>query len=607
MKRLKQTLLMCLGLYTLHGTSTVALAESINIKSRFSPSHMSVGSSAAYRIEFQGIQSAPRVQLPKIPGLRFIPGETQRRVFVYNGNTRTQVTVGYRVDAQEVGEYTVPSFEVTIDGEPYTVPAASLSVLKADAPQGDNSDTAPPVKLELIIPKKKLYVGETIPCQVKLFVQAGVQSRLVSEEPSQEDDAFVVSASEDMPQSSIVQRGNVQYQEVTWTFTGAPIKAGEFPLKFEYLLEVIIPDDLGLKSFSPIGSYLSQFMYDIRQAKVDTGATPIEIIPLPREGRPENFTGAIGDFTVYSKLSADTVEVGEPVTLSLSISGKGNFDRIQAPGLNTQNLWKAYEPKRSFTPTDALGYRGVETVEYILIPKSASIEKTPIVRFTYFDPGSGTYKEAVAEPMPIQVTEALSGNNPISMAPAIVGASQEEDDNEPIRTPKEPGLVGIETEFPGRRGSLQPVIKRPYFWVLQGLIGVGLIGWITVRMRQIKMERNPLYARRVHSKKSVKKHFAAAQQAADKHDTLAFFVEAHKALQNALGTSSKERAETLTWQEIERLLHKHKASEKLLSEVKTFVEGVDAVRFGARKIQTSELSAWVDRLATLLSTLEELL
>ena len=577
------------------------------ITSKFTPSQSDVNRSAYYKITIKGGELLEPIRLPKIPGLDFISEGKQLQFSSINGSMIRQTVLIYRVEADEPGEYTLPSFTAKLSDGTATVPEASISFIHGSAEQ---STQEKPIGLELKLPKERFYVGETVPCQIKLFVETGIRAGLVSSEPSQESDAFIVNAAGGAPKSAIAHKNGVQYQEVFWNYTLTPIKAGVFPLNFEYIIEAALPsqNDSNFFSSHPLGSSIFNTMLNARRFKLETGKDSITVESLPTEGCPDNFTGAIGEFIVFQKLSTHSVEIGEPITLTLSISGQGNFDRIQAPPIPTNGQWKVYEPKRSFTPTDSLGYKGIETIEYVLIPQTQAIDTTPRIEFSYFDAQEGVYRSAVADPVPITVTLAEYKEEAIkSLEPAE--PLQEQNNTPPAKqtstAPPKTGLIDIDTEIGRGSQSLKPALLQPIFWLIQGVMGACISAWYFIRMRTIKLSEDSAYAHRVFSKKAVKKHLLLAKGAAENGNATTFFAEAQRAIQATLSKAMGKKANALTWQEIKAFLTDQGASDATIEETRAFFEGIEALRFGGQSIETGELSTWIKRLHTLIESLQK--
>jgi hypothetical protein len=123
-----------------------------------------------------------------------------------------------------------------------------------------------------------------------------------------------------------------------------------------------------------------------------TSTTPtIEVRPLPPA--PAGFGGAVGDFKLTSKVVPTTAVVGEPVTWTVELSGTGNWPDI--PGLPSREVSKDFQvvqPKAKRKPATGKLFTATLSEDVVLLPTVAGAYSLEPLRFTYFDPHSGTYQ-----------------------------------------------------------------------------------------------------------------------------------------------------------------------------------------------------------------------
>ena len=152
---------------------------------------------------------------------------------------------------------------------------------------------------------------------------------------------------------------------------------------------------------------------DRRDLVVRGAPLALTILPLPEEGRPPGFAGAVGRFTVSATVEPYNVDLGESLELSLSVVGegqRGNPPRLDLPGFHV---------------------RGVITRDaafvYDVAPESAEVSAIPPIPFVYFDPGPPpSYVSVASEPLPIRVRAAENGGGPRPAPPAESPGGREE-------------------------------------------------------------------------------------------------------------------------------------------------------------------------------------
>ena len=129
----------------------------------------------------------------------------------------------------------------------------------------------------------------------------------------------------------------------------------------------------------------------------------VTVNPLP-SGKPDGFTGGVGDFSINSSLSSNHVKANDAVTLKLNITGIGNLKLIKAPEVKFPEDFEIYDPKvdNQFRLTST-GLSGSQTIEYLAIPRNAGNYRIPALKFSYFDTKTKSYKTLTTESYDLQV------------------------------------------------------------------------------------------------------------------------------------------------------------------------------------------------------------
>ena len=153
--------------------------------------------------------------------------------------------------------------------------------------------------------------------------------------------------------------------------------------------------------------------YERYPVELKSDEAQLTLLPLPQEGRPEDFSGAVGDYQFIYSAGPKKVKVGDPVTLRMEINGTGNFNTVIIPKLENTEGFRVYEPQ---IKTES----GKKTFRQVLIPESDKVYQTPKAIFTYFDPEKKIYKTITQEPTPLQVEKvAESPAQVIGQTPAV--------------------------------------------------------------------------------------------------------------------------------------------------------------------------------------------
>ena len=138
---------------------------------------------------------------------------------------------------------------------------------------------------------------------------------------------------------------------------------------------------------------------DIRNP-CDVHVTPlnISISPIPENGRPADFSGAVGQFAFEANAAPDDIAAGDLVTLTMKIHGDGNLEGVSAPCLGAGPNFKIYDPE----PVDEKSTEGAKTFTQICVPQSTNAVSIPAVSFSYFDGRAAAYKTITRGPFPLK-------------------------------------------------------------------------------------------------------------------------------------------------------------------------------------------------------------
>ncbi len=416
---------------TFLAASTLAAQE---IVAGLSSDQAAVGEPVQLVVTVRGARGADVPQTLSVNGLRINLAGRSTQFEMRNFKMSSTLSYTYIIVPQFEGNFTIPSFDVTIEGKTYRTQAMHLSVsgaaqvpqmptlpqsmptLPGGPPPSATSDNGRPYFAELVLSKKSAYVGEIVPVELRFYFNSRIGGQ-VGERPNFGGEGFTVQKfSNAVKREQVVNEANY----VVFTFQRAitPVKAGtlEIPAaSLEARLQVPGNAPQGLGDFFNNFPLAQGMFTETREITLQTKPQQIEVVALPKENKPEDFSGAVGKFTMDTSVSPKKAAAGEPVTLSVTVSGQGNFEGMGAPSLIGDEGWRTYPPSDKFQPADAIGFTGEKKFEYPIIARQDQT-KTPGVRFSYFDPSTGKYVTLTTDPLPV---DARAGNAaPAATAPA---------------------------------------------------------------------------------------------------------------------------------------------------------------------------------------------
>jgi hypothetical protein len=248
------------------------------------------------------VEDADPTAVPPLPPIPLAASKEylgpERRSQTVNGVSSSQTSFRYRLQLQGTGEIQIPPVAVIVNGGRLETAPVSGYVL----PPQERTNS---VSLHLYTARDTCYVGETIAYELQL--QAGINLREAAP-PKMSFDGFVIGRASPNLQSQIVRDGAV-IGIVTTRQAATPTKEGDLllgPVSQEIVAEV------GRRRPT---SLLDQFFgggAELQRAVVEAPARPIRVLPLPTAGRPTDFTGALGRFTVQA---LSLIHISEPTRL----------------------------------------------------------------------------------------------------------------------------------------------------------------------------------------------------------------------------------------------------------------------------------------------------
>ncbi|PTX92886.1 hypothetical protein DB345_14670 [Spartobacteria bacterium LR76] len=488
----------------------------------------SVGEAVQLNISVTGATGARVPGQLKVNGLQIDFAGRSEQINIINFQKTVSSVYTYLIVPLKTGDFTIPPIEVLINGQKYKTAPLALRVGassggfaggqgqqgRARSPQSQmqaqmqalmqfmnqgvqppqpqqiqpgqqsqgrqpsGDDDAEPAYGDLIIPKTSAYVGEVIPVEIRFYFNANYPTQL-RDQPTFGGDGFTV-----MDFSKPTQReqeiNGVPYNVVIFQTAITAVKSGPLeipPAKIEGRIQVPArgssQDDFFNGFFGGQG-----FGMTARDMTVSTKPSKIDIKPLPKEDRPDDFSGAIGQFSLDAKATPKKVDAGEPITLSVKVAGRGNFGAITAPTLLDAENWRSYPPNEKFTPSasDPIGYNGEKVFEYTIVARSDAT-LTPTPEFSFFDPAVEKYVTLKASP--IAVVARGSSNATQTTTAQATSSPTPQAATPPPAAPASPETASdLVTSF--RRGAFQPTLTNPTFLIVNGVAALALLGLLAL-------------------------------------------------------------------------------------------------------------------------------
>ena len=335
-----------------------------------------------------------------------------------NGVETNTITFTYILMAGKEGTFNVPGATIVADGNNYTSNSVTVKVLPPDQSAGtgnsNSSNNQAGTKItnnDLFITatasKTTVYEQEAILLTYKIYTQVNLTG-LHGDMP---DLKGFHTQEVDLPsqkQWTLEHYNGRNYNTTVYSqYVLFPQQSGklEIPsITFEGTISQMVASADPLDAFFNGGSYVNV------KKNIVTPKLSINVKELPA-GKPANFSGGVGEFTVSSSISTQELKTNDAVTLKLVISGTGNMKLINTPEVGFPQDFEIYDPKvdNKFNLTRS-GLSGNKVIEYLAIPRHAGTYTIPPVEFSYFDLKSQTYKTLKTDAYTLNVAKG-EGNS----------------------------------------------------------------------------------------------------------------------------------------------------------------------------------------------------
>jgi hypothetical protein len=387
---------------------------------------------AQLELVFTDCQPQGNVNLPQVNGLQILgqPGRATSFSMI-NFQTRSSTTLSYSVQVGQGGRIQIPSFEVQTDKGKKIVPSLALDATASAPPRQQATPSPfplppgffqnqPPAGAAPVVPPSAVqaeaqaeprnpFAGEVFDVNYRVMMGPGRSGR-VKTTPLWDVQNFTAEAWDRGQQIGPGGSQGLQFH----TRAMVP-KAGKFELPaIRQKLDIDTP--LGGRSF---------FFTAPGSVEVEASTEPvaIDVQPLPA-GAPAGFKGAVGQFSLESRMVPEQVNEGEPITWTLNLKGTGNWPMgVELPSRTVPAKMRTIQPKlrREFDGTQV--FTGGLVEDLVLIPTEAGEYELPAVKFVYFDPKKKAYETIEAKPPKISVlkegTLRPAGPAQVTQAPAV--------------------------------------------------------------------------------------------------------------------------------------------------------------------------------------------
>jgi hypothetical protein len=584
----KQIFLGLIGIVALQ--AAVAGAADISISAQAVPQQVSVGENVTLQVTIEGqanINGSPA--LPDLPDFQVYSGGRSSNFTFINGQVSSSLQFTFILVPKHTGTFTIGPISITNNNKTYSTSPIQIVVggggaprqapaPVANAPAGIPNAPAPagnrhanePVFITTQVDRHEVYVNEPVILTFRFYHRIPILAQPQYQPPS--TSGFWA---EDLPpqREYVTTLNGTEYQVTEIKTALFPTSAGKTAVGPATL--VVQVEDFNRRAADPFADeFFRSFFSGARQVGLKSEPIQVKVKPLPTKGRPEDFSGTVGQWALSARLDRQTAKVGEAVTLEIRVFGEGNVKSVGKIDLPPMTGFKVYESiSSSDVQKQEYRVRGVKTFRTLLRPEITGDLTVPPIAYSFFNPKTERFEKMQVPALHLKVTagevttQAFQGQGVNSVPEA--GA---------------PGVKVIAKDI--RYLKIQVPLNGPEkilpleFWIAGfGLPPLLLAGSWFWRRRQDKLASDPIYARKIAAGRSARAALHQAHLARSGKDSQKFYSALSLALMGYLADKLGLSRSGVTQREVIQRLIESGAPEAKVTQLTELLDECDFARF----------------------------
>lgn len=528
-----------------------------------------------FSVEFKVNSRGDNFQAPDFNGFRVLGGpNTSVSTYMDNSGTRFNLTYSYILLAQSTGKFTIGPAFIEVEGKTYRTENLDIEVVekKESDPQNQKNKD---FYYRALVSKSSVYQGEPIFARYRLYYRQNFNNRNPTAEPDFK--GFY---------KEIIEQNRIATSEEY--IDGQRYIAGDLQQL------VIIPQQVG--SFKPgkIGLDLSVqvssgrrdfFGFPITRNSVvslEDNFPTIEVKPLPDKGRPENFSGAVGQFDFKVSLSANEITSDESLSLRIELNGTGNIKLVDLPQPNFPQAFEVFDPEiTERSSVGSYGMKGSKVIEYLLVPRYSGTYKIDPIEFSFFNPKSKSYQTIKSDPFSVtvkggQVAPQVSGQ-------AKIGSNEKEEVG--FLTKEILYIKSQAGKWRNRNDHFWP--SATFFYSIFSIIALAL-GLYFFWKNENKKRANPGAWREQKAAKKAASRLKSAKIALETQDAALFYQELLAALWGYLGDKLKLAAHEQSREKLQESLSARQLTPALQERLLKLIADAEMLRYTQANLENAQ-------------------
>lgn len=531
-------------------------------------------------VTINGSMGAAQPQLPVLDGFQVLGSSTSTQINMINGKTTSQVDYIYQLQATRAGDLQIPAISVNVDGQTYATAPITVHVTQGTAPAAPANSNGPggaaasqsedgDFFVEATTDQPAVYLGQQMIYTFRFY-----QAVDLFDQPSYNP-----------PDFGGFWHGQKSEQSQAMTNVGGRT------YRVTTLTTILFPTTAGERTIEPARLNIPDSVFQ-RGGLLQTAPVTITVKPLP-EPAPAGFGGAVGQIIITATVDAANAKVNEPVTLHLTLQGKGNVETWPDPALPTLRGWRVFNSTAK-SSTDVVDGQltGTRRYEQLLVPTTPGELTIPAIQYVYFDPVQGSYATVST---PSFTVNAAAGNAETPIAKVTLN------EQTPVESVGD-DIRHIKSAPTTLEREQAPLTNRPLYWIGWLLPLLLLSTDFVWRGWQERRSRDPVALRRSQAQKQANQRLMQARkQTIDPHQVVG------PVLIDYLSAKLNQPLTGLTYSALAERLAQQGLGEALVGEVTDLLTRSEIGRFAPLSSNSGTEDDLLQATGVLIAELEKVL
>ncbi|MEK6153016.1 BatD family protein [Flavobacteriaceae bacterium 3-367] len=548
---------------------TVRAQDGVSFEVKVSKSKL--GINERLRVDFVMNKDGDDFDPPDFNGFRVLMGPSQSISSSWiNGVRSFSKTYSYTLAPTSRGVFTIKQATIVIDGKTYKSLSKKIEVTAAvDKPSDQMTvDDVADESLHLVaeVSKANPYLNEAVSVVYKLYVS---QFITVTNFRALDNPKYNNFWSQDMPVTKYnIQNGTYQGKAYRYVILKRVVL---YPQKTGKLTIEPLSLDVSVDVPTNKRDFFGGRIFTQTNKTVSAGKRTINVKALPSDGKPPNFSGAVGSFDFSVTTSKTDLNASESLQAKVEVKGKGNLKLFQLPEPSLPSALEVYDPEfKENVRTTLSGMEGKVSNNYTIVPSFRGKYPIPSISFSYFDPKTESYKRLSSEEILINVMDGPAGEDTASP----LGA--------PLNNRQAVVSIGSQFSFIKLKPNLSVIgtnyffgSPRFYMWLFLPLLLIPVTVLFGKKREAIASDVAGNKIKKAN--KLARKYLSAAKKTLG--DKEAFYIALEKALHNYLKAKLKIETTEFSKDKISMLLTEKQVDETTMEGFIGLLENCEMARY----------------------------